>query len=243
MTILIDIGNSRTKHCRLNKEGSNLFTQVTTINNEYFNEHFFDKHFSNAHKVIVANVASTQLTTKLEQWCSNHELTFIEVKSEQQKAAVISAYEKPQQLGVDRWLTLLAAAQLYPNKNVLIIDAGTATTVDLLAASGQHLGGWILAGVSTLFSSILKETTNVEAKPADEASLVFGSNTTTNVNNACWAATVGLINEAIRQAEIKLGSLDEVIITGGNSVTLQNLVSSPMTRVEDLVFYGLNSYN
>ena len=52
-------------------------------------------------------------------------------------------------LGVDRWLAILAAAfKLYPQKNVLIIDAGTATTVDLLAKSGVHQGGWILPGIT-----------------------------------------------------------------------------------------------
>lgn len=243
MTILIDIGNSRTKFCCVDQHGNFSFTQTSVVNNECFNEDFFDINFSNKHKVIVANVASNRLTTTLEQWCKSNKLSFLEVKSEQNKASVTSAYEQPKQLGVDRWLTLLASAQLYPNKNVLIIDAGTATTIDLLAASGKHHGGWILAGVSTLFTSVLRETTKVNALVSSDTSLAFGTDTTTNVNNACWAATVGLINQAINQAELDLGQLDVIVITGGNSKTLHNLVTAPMTRIDDLVFYGLNSYN
>ncbi len=242
MNILIDIGNSRTKYCFADKSDITSFTQITAVKNKDFNKDFFEQHFISADKVIVASVASDLLTAKLERWCKKNKLTFREVKSEKKRGRVTSAYDKPQQLGIDRWLALLAVEQIYPNKNVLIIDAGTATTVDLLAASGQHLGGWILAGVSALFTSILKETTNVEAKPVDEVSLAFGSNTTTNVNNACWAATVGLINEAIRQAEIEFGPLDEIVITGGNGRVLQKLVLTEMTQIDELLFYGLNRY-
>ena len=242
MTVLIDIGNSRTKYCYVNKTSSVLFTQVTVVNNELFNEALFVKRFINEDNVIVANVAQDLLTTKLAQWCHRQKLEYTEVKSEQRRGGVTSAYEQPQQLGVDRWLTLLAAAQLYPNKSVLIIDAGTATTIDLLTASGQHLGGWILAGISTLFTSVLNGTAKVQAKPDDETSIAFGTNTTSNVSNACWAATVGLINQAISQAELEVDQLDEIIITGGNAKALQKLTSVQMTLIDELIFYGLNSY-
>ena len=183
------------------------------------------------------------MTDNLEDWCRKKNLIYKEVKSEKKRGRVTSAYENPQQLGIDRWLSLLAVAQLYPNKNVLIIDAGTATTIDLLAASGQHLGGWILAGVSTLFNSVINETVKVNAKVTNEVSLVFGTSTTSNVNNACWAATVGLINQAISQTEIELNQLDEIIITGGNGKALKKLISTQMTQIDELLFYGLNSYN
>jgi len=243
LTVLIDIGNSRTKYCYVEKDCNASLSHFAVINNECFNEELFAKDFVNAGNVIVANVATDSLTAKLAKWCKNHKIGYIEVRSEQKKGKVVSAYEEPQQLGVDRWLALLAAEQLYPDRSVLIIDAGTATTVDLLNASGQHIGGWILAGISTLFTSVLNETTKVHAKQAEEISITFGNNTSTNVNNASWAATVGLINQAIRQAKQELNQLDEIILTGGNGKALQKLISARTTQIDELVFYGLNSYN
>ena len=243
MTILVDIGNSRTKYCSVEESNTTAFTKITAIDNKLLSEDIFNKHFINTNKIIVANVASDLLTTKLESWCKNNNLVYIEVKSEKKRGNVISAYEQPEQFGIDRWLTLLGAAQLYPDKHVLIIDSGTATTIDLLASSGKHLGGWILPGISTLFNSIHSETVNVNAAVTNVTSLMLGTNTTSNVNNACWAATVGLIEQAIHQSQLQVTRLDEIIITGGNGKVLQQLSSTQMRLIDKLIFYGLNSYN
>ncbi|MEY4588820.1 MAG: hypothetical protein RL497_896 [Pseudomonadota bacterium] len=61
-------------------------------------------------------------------------------------AGVINGYAEPQRLGVDRWLALLAARQVMQG-DVVVVDAGTAITLDLLTGQGQHLGGYILPGV------------------------------------------------------------------------------------------------
>lgn len=242
MITFIDIGNSRTKLCCKKNFNSTLFSEIKTVNNERFNEAYYQEHLKDTKKIIVANVASNTITKQLSLWCDNNKIIYKEVYSEKVKGDVVSAYDQPEHLGVDRWLTLVATSQLYPNKNVLIIDAGTATTIDLLAKSGQHLGGWILAGLSTLFTSVLKETVKVKAKVVDQKSLSFGTNTTSNVNNACWAATIGFINQAIVQAENEITHLDEIIITGGNGKALQVLVNREITLIDELVFYGLNSY-
>ncbi len=240
MILLVDIGNSRSKYCSYNKA---QLSKVDAIENGEFTIDFFNRHFTQATKIIVASVAKEQLTDTLALWCKEHEINFQRIKSEKHKAQLISAYEKPEQLGIDRWLALVATSQLYPNESVLIIDAGTATTVDYLSPSGQHFGGWILAGINTLFSSIIERTTNVHAKTIVAPSLSFGLNTNDNVSNACWAATIGTINVAIEQAKFHCSTLDKIIITGGNAKSLQNLLSEKeITYIEDLVFYGLKAY-
>ena len=154
-------------------------------------------------------------------------------------------------MGIDRWLALLGTIHLYPNENVLIIDAGTATTVDLLASNGQHQGGWILAGIKALFSSILTHSTLVHAENKTLPSLAFGSNTSDNVNNACWAATLGMIEQAIEQGQV-LASIDRIILNGGDGMALTKLVLAQTSEkfiavtniqfIENLIFYGLQEY-
>jgi type III pantothenate kinase len=253
--VLIDIGNSRTKYVQLINEQLSATSQ---LDNKDFNSAYFSRYFKQADKIIVANVSQAALTIELESWCEVQAIAFTQVHSEQQKNALVSAYQKPTQLGIDRWLALLGSTHLYPSKCVLIIDAGTATTVDLVSSSGQHQGGWILAGIKALFNSILSHSTLVHAKSQTTPNLAFGNNTTDNVNNACWAATLGMVNQAITQAQ-KIGSIDKIILTGGNGKALTALLVAEVNQVTDashkniskqniqfidnLIFYGLQEYS
>ena len=251
MIILIDIGNSRSKYVSL-IEGE--LSATSQLDNKDFIPAYFAKSFNQASKIVVANVANSTLTAELEIWCKTVNIGFSQVHSEQQKNTLISAYQKPTQLGIDRWLALLAATHLYPQKNVLIIDAGTATTVDLVASNGQHQGGWILAGIKALFNSILSHSTLVHAQSKALPSLAFGSNTTDNVNNACWAATLGMINQAITQAQ-QQGKIDQIVLTGGNGLALAEILITDIAAgkentisvesiefIDNLIFYGLQEY-
>lgn len=239
MIALIDIGNSRTKYCIVSQEKRG---SVQSISNELLTSDYLSKCFSKIDKLIVASVSHHELTNKIELWCHEHQINYQQVVSEKSKNGVVSAYQTPNQLGVDRWLTLIAANELYPSKNILIVDAGTATTIDLLAENGLHQGGWILAGIDTLFNCVLENTSQVKASVANAASLSFGANSSENVNNATWAATVGAVNLAILQSEQQGIAIDEILLTGGNGSTLVSLLSHQCTMIEDLVFIGLQAY-
>jgi len=198
--------------------------------------------FKKIDKVIVASVSHNDLTDTIQLWCQQHNIDYQQVVSEKSRNNIISAYHQPSQLGVDRWLTLIAANKIHPSKHVLIIDAGTATTIDLLAANGEHQGGWILAGIGMLFSSLLNNTSQIKANIDNTVSLSFGTSSSENVNNATWAATVGAINLAVTQSEQQGVIIDEILLTGGNGRTLASLLSHRCTVIEDLVFIGLQTY-
>jgi type III pantothenate kinase len=236
---LVDIGNSRTKYCVVsNKKRGSI---QSTANEQLSNEHLA-KAFSTIDKLIVASVSHNRLTDSIELWCLQQNIIYQRVVSEKCKNGVLSAYQQPSQLGVDRWLTLIAANTLYPSKNILIVDAGTATTFDLLSSDGIHQGGWILAGIDTLFSCVLNNTSLVQANFDKTASLSFGASSSENVNNATWAATVGAIHLAVSQSEQQGVAVDEIILTGGNGRRLASLLSHRCTVIEDLVFIGLQAY-
>ena len=257
MIFLIDIGNSRTKYVQIANQNTlnEQLSAVTQVSNDEFSSRYFTEFFSEAKQVVIANVGNALLTDNLASWCEKNTVSFTQVHSEQQKNTLISAYQEPTTLGIDRWLALMGAIDLYPNNTTLIIDAGTATTVDLLASNGQHHGGWILAGVKALFDSILHHSTLVSAKSTAAANLAFGQNTTDNVNNACWAATLGLVEQAIDQAQ-QFAAIDHLIFTGGNGQTLMQLLLTSDERgdnaykkrhyqvqyIEKLIFFGLKNY-
>lgn len=239
MIVLIDIGNTRTKYCIVNEDESST---VKAIANELLSNELYTKHFAKVSKVLVASVSHNKLTDGLDAWCQINNITYQRVVSETRKNQVITAYQQPSQLGIDRWLALIGAAGTCPDKNILIIDAGTATTIDLLASNGQHQGGWILAGINTLVSSVLAQTTQVHANDKEKKSLAFGINTSENVHNAAWAATIGSIHLAISQAQQQGFTLDEIIFTGGNGALLSSMLSHPSRVIDALVLKGLQAY-
>ncbi len=239
MIALIDIGNSRSKYTFIEHEKRQ---KVNNVANKRFTNAYLDKEFHLVSRIVVASVAKESITDLIKNWCDKHDKEYNQVQSEQKKNGVISAYDTPDQLGVDRWLVLIAAAKLYPKKNILIVDAGTATTIDLIASSGEHQGGLILAGIESLLARVVDKTNHVKAKPSAVASTSFATNTNENVNNACWAATVGAIELAFNQAKQKLPYIDEVILTGGNAHALETLLTMKCLVIDDLIFYGLEAY-
>jgi type III pantothenate kinase len=240
MILLIDIGNSRTKYI-LADEISN--EKAKGVNNDCISVEWLDSNFKEIKKIIIASVSADSILNLIIDWATINLIQFKLIESETKAYGVISSYQHPKQLGIDRWLAMIGAATLYSNKNILIIDAGTATTIDLLSAQGQHYGGWILPGIHLMFDSLVKHTSKINTPQALIASVAFGDDTDTNVNNACWAATIGAINLAIIQASRQLTIIDVILLTGGNASSVEKLLEYPSIIEDNLIFYGLERYN
>jgi type III pantothenate kinase len=239
MRLLVDVGNSRTKFLF---EKQNKLTEIKYIGNDAVNAQWLTDTFINVESITLASVNHNSLTEIFSSFSEKQNISFIQVKSEGERFGVTSIYQQPTTLGVDRWLTLLATAALYKNKNVLIIDAGTATTADLLDNNANHVGGWILPGINTLFSSLLVNTTHVSATQSPVSAIAFGQNTSECVNQACWAATIGFIEQAIIQAK-KLMTLDNILVTGGNAEGISKLLVEDHKVINKLVFLGMQRFN
>ena len=94
-----------------------------------------------------------QLQAVCDQWsCS---IEFIAARNEQ--CGVRNLYQPPVQLGSDRWAALIAAWQ-QEHTSCLVVNCGTATTLDALSAQGEYLGGLILPGVSMMQKSLVTGT-------------------------------------------------------------------------------------
>ncbi|MBQ1784841.1 MAG: type III pantothenate kinase [Gammaproteobacteria bacterium] len=159
-------------------------------------------------------------------------------RSELAAAGVINGYRDPSRLGVDRWLALLAARCL-SRAPQLVVDAGTAITLDLLDEFGQHKGGWIAPGFGLLRHSLTQGTAAV--RPAGEGDDGgFGRDTAAAVNGGCAAMLVGVVDEALQRASRLLGSRLplRVVVSGGDGPLLA-AARSDWRRVDNLVLRGL----
>jgi type III pantothenate kinase len=131
---------------------------------------------------------------------------------------VRNAYSDVSRMGVDRWLAMLAA---YGETRgaCLVIDGGTAFTLDLIHADGQHLGGYILPGLS-LMASALEENTAIRLQSVDsEISVAPGTITEAAVRNGSLASVVALIEKNRRHLQLK-GDEVSVFIGGGDASLL-----------------------
>jgi type III pantothenate kinase len=157
-------------------------------------------------------------------------------------AGVRSGYSDPGQLGIDRWLALCGAFSRY-QAPVCVVDAGTATTIDLVAVSGEHKGGLILPGIGLMQSALLRGTGNLArlsagadagmdgiftgvALPSDPAEprIVLGRETADAIRYGTVQATACLARQCMD--ELCPGSSIEahrgvLVVTGGAAPTLQ----------------------
>ncbi|MDR7122462.1 type III pantothenate kinase [Rheinheimera soli] len=227
MELLLDIGNSRSK-ARLHDVGALTEIQLENISAE---------QWSSINAVYCASVAADDRVLAIRQQIPSA-IPFIQIRSDAQAFGVTNSYQQPHLLGVDRWLALVAAAELYPNTDLLIADAGTALTIDWLSSTGTHQGGWILAGQKLQQEAVLSKTAKVFSAELETELLSPATDTATALYQGAIAALVG----AIRQAwAIKPTQL--IILTGGDSLLLQKyLADLPIQLESQLIFQGLARY-
>lgn len=99
-----------------------------------------------------------------------------------------------------------------------------------------------LSGIDLLLSQLNKNTSKVQFEVNESADVSFGKNTSECVNNAAWAATIGMINTGIKQA-ISAYDIKYCILLGGNAERVKPFIEYPSVQiVNDLIFEGLKRY-
>jgi len=243
MKLYFDIGNSR---CKYVIESSGKLSSIQYQTEAEINEAWLSTSFNGVTQCLVADVSNSAVCEIIELWCANFKIPYQRMFTESARNGVRCAYDLSASFGVDRWLTLLGAHHLFPEKHCLIVDAGTATTIDYIDHNGQHHGGWILAGVDTLMTSLLANTANVQAKPKVISELTFANNTSDGVNHAAWAASIGMVEQAyllvMEQYIFEKDALN-VVLTGGNAERLQNLFKVNTQVIDELIFLGMQTYS
>lgn len=243
MKLLIDIGNTRSKFVFVDDQDTLIATSdIQQLANSQLTTAYFVQHWQDASAIILASVNEQCLTEQICSWAQHQQIPVLIVQTQQEQHGVRCAYATPSNLGVDRTLALVGAHAQFPNRNLVIIDSGTATTVDVLTAQGQHLGGWIVPGIDLMYQALMANTASIHALPARPSTASFGQNSPECVNQGIWAMTLGLIKQAVDEAN-KLIVVDDIIICGGNGRHLYQLNEYSNAILEEtLVFKGLQKY-
>ncbi|MDE0951855.1 MAG: type III pantothenate kinase [Halioglobus sp.] len=156
-------------------------------------------------------------------------------RTEARTGALRNSYEDPGLMGVDRWLAMLGARGRNEGR-VCVIDAGSALTIDIVSATGQHEGGYIIPGSSLMERVLLSETGRVRFHETGGYALSPGTSTAQAVRHGIALAQAGAVRLALDVAGSE--SLD-LVFCGGAGEELMQLVGRAGQWVPDLVFEGL----
>jgi len=147
-------------------------------------------------------------------------------------------YDNPHEVGADRIVNGVAAfARL--GGPVIVVDFGTATTIDVVDADGAYLGGAIAPGVETSAEALFTKAARLSKVDLEPPSAVIGTNTRMSVQAGLLLGEAAMVDGLVRRTWVELGTETPVIATGGLAERMSTLCDT-ITHVDpDLTLRGL----
>lgn len=190
--------------------------------------------------VWISNVAGPALAKQLEQALRDAGMASDVLHwfaSQPACAGVHNGYREPSQLGCDRFAALIGARHYYPDHDLLVVNAGTATTVDALTADGRFIGGMILPGLGTMARSLAVNTAQLPAVGEVLLERALADNTRQAIISGCIHAQAGAIERAFAQHP---GHSPLCLMSGGAASFIAPHLQVPHVLVPNLVLAGLH---
>ncbi len=227
--LLIDAGNSRIKWVRVQDGAWVKQGVVETGGWDALRQEL--EHLPAPQRVVISNVAGAEVERELRAVCAVWpcEPEFIQARAAQ--CGVHNTYADPAQLGSDRWAALIAAWQQV-HAACLVVNCGTATTLDALSGTGEFMGGIILPGVEMMWRSLTTGTAQLGVERGSWQT--FPRNTADAVYSGVMQATAG----AIRLQRAAMSGVP-CVLSGGAAEELESHIDLPLLYVDDLVLRGL----
>ncbi len=226
--LLIDAGNTNIKLACVTDDHWSTVISLPTAHARELN--FLE--YGAVHQVIASNVAGDEVAQQIARACAERcfPLQFIEAKDEQ--CGVRNGYELPHQLGSDRWAALIAAWH-HVGGACLVVNSGTATTIDMLSGKGKFIGGLILPGIELMQRSLAFATTLAEFDQSVYTD--FPRNTADALYSGAIQASCG----AIQRQYALLDAAVPVLLGGGAAHLLMPHLTLQVEMVDNLVLQGL----
>lgn len=242
--LLIDAGNSFLKWAMTSESGE--LQDIQVIPTESWSSEETWQKARRPERIWISCVASAmtreQLETTLEKyWQVSPNL----VSSPAQGLGVTNGYDDPGTLGSDRWAAMVAAYN-QAESAVLVVDAGTALTIDAIDEQGQHLGGMILPGL-TMSRQALLDNTNIgldEFKAENGGTEIFGTSTRQAICAGTLFSSASLIEFSLKQLDNRLlatkaSTRAKCYLTGGDAGKIKDTLQCTYVYEPNLVLKGL----
>ena len=142
-------------------------------------------------------------------------------------------YRSEEELGIDRWLAVVSAYSKF-KRSLIVADLGSAITLDVVNDDGQHLGGYILPGLSLMRESLDRGTVQVSANDNMDDAIAPANNTSAAVNRGSLFAVIATIEKLAQRHQALL------VLTGGDANRIKGVLNIDALYERDLVIDGLS---
>lgn len=229
--ILIDAGNTRLKWAVIeagtwHSHGHADYTDLTSLH----------KQLQPGSACHIASVASKQHEEQIAASLAPFLIEPEWMKSTAQFADLKNGYAEPQQLGVDRWMGLIAARRR-SKRAVLVVSMGTAMTVDAISAEGNYLGGLIVPGLHLMRQGLLQGTACVTEGAGSFKP--FPLNTADGVESGIMSALCGAIDRQCAHIAAITGVEPVCFMTGGDAAQVASHLTLTIESVPLLILEGI----
>lgn len=181
----------------------------------------------------VSSVLGTQLNQHIVNTLKKLQIPFELVVVDSQHSIMQSDYDD-KQLGVDRWLQMLAVANVYDK--VCVVGCGTALTIDIIEKN-HHRGGYIFPSIYLQREALQSGTRQISIPDKEFASIYVGQSTTDAVHRGILLSIVGAVQYTMQtHADFQL------VMTGGDAPIIAQHLNMDVTIQPDLLLSGLQTY-
>lgn len=187
-------------------------------------------------RILVSNVAGTDAKADLSELFTRWKAEPQWVTAVAYQCGVRNYYADPAQLGSDRWAALVGAWDLQ-RQGCLVVDAGTAMTVDALSDTGEFLGGIITPGVDMMQAVLIEHTASL--KPGEGQFCDYPDSTADAIFCGAIHALAGAVERMAALLATTLGHPPDCILCGGAAQRLQPRLNLNVRIVDNLVLEGL----
>lgn len=235
MIIAIDAGNSRIKWGVHDGQGWCANGVLATADVDWLSE--AADEWPRSARVVVCNVAGSAIAARISSLvgCRHDQISFLHATAE--ACGVRNTYERPGQLGADRWAALIGA-RARCRQACLVVCAGTATTVDLLDADGVFRGGLILPGYELMRAALAHNTAQLPL--TDGVFQTEPRNTADAIVSGCLSAQWGAVERMFGRLADEPDA--QCLLTGGAAQRLSLHLKIPFQLADNLVLSGLVSF-
>ena len=234
MNLIIDVGNTFVK---LAVFQDSILKNKTVVSLDVFDKSFKKnlKSFPELQKFIISSVG------KLE----NHQKDLVTsslqtiILGPNIKLPFNNLYKTPKTLGVDRLALVCASVKQFPNKNCLIIDAGTCITYDFITKNNDYLGGAISPGIRLRYQTLHNLTANLPLLETIMPDDITGNSTSSAIHSGVVNGILKEIDGLIVDYQNRYSDLT-VILTGGDTNFLSKQLKSSIFANSNFLLEGLN---
>ena len=230
--LLLDAGNTRLKWAVVDKG-----QWLAHGGGGYDDSQEWLPFLQNGMSCYVASVVRTQHERRLEELLASYAIVPVWLSSEAQFADLRNTYVDPKQLGVDRWMALIAARQR-TQSSTLVVSVGTAMTVDAVSADGTFLGGLIVPGMHMAAQALLQGTALVIHVDGGDLQ-TFPQSTADAVRSGSIAALKGAVRIQYEYLKQATGGYSHCLLTGGDAAYLLPHLDMPVELAPLLILEGM----